>query len=273
MGTWGTGLFDDDLLSDFRDGFEELVANGEPPEQVLKGLLDQYQRNADQYGRTLLEIAAGVLLKSRGVNRHPMIDVAARHLKSGSGLDPWRERSHREYLSRQREYARLLGVLESPSIRRKSQRKRRPRVGDVLRMPLADGRYGYCHLLAFSREHGWLTNVLDFVTETPVDVGRVDLNSRLFAVHCAVDSAVESGRWSRIGSVPVAPFAYPRFLSSGLPDRDGNVLCWWLIEPGKAAVKLGSTVPDQYAGLETIGIVSPQVVEERILRARPAQMQ
>ena len=42
MGTWGTGLFDDDLAADVRDDFRELVAEGLTLDKATDHLLREY---------------------------------------------------------------------------------------------------------------------------------------------------------------------------------------------------------------------------------------
>jgi hypothetical protein len=43
VGTWGVGVFDDDVAQDVRDGFRELIAAGLSPEEATQRLLAEYE--------------------------------------------------------------------------------------------------------------------------------------------------------------------------------------------------------------------------------------
>ncbi len=49
MGTWGTAIFSDDLASDIREDFKEIIGEGKSPEEATEILINQYKSEIDDY--------------------------------------------------------------------------------------------------------------------------------------------------------------------------------------------------------------------------------
>ena len=100
MGAWGIGLFDDDLASDVRLEFDDLVARGTPPGQAADRILMKYASEAeDPDDGPVLLLAVTTLLLDSGVGSHRVYDQAARILDTAAGLERWREDASAEDLA------------------------------------------------------------------------------------------------------------------------------------------------------------------------------
>ena len=92
MGTWGTGIFEDDLASDVRAEFEDIVVAGHAPEQAADGLLQKYSDEvADPDDGPVIYLAMVVLLLDSDVKSHPVYQRADEILRTGAGLERWQE--------------------------------------------------------------------------------------------------------------------------------------------------------------------------------------
>jgi hypothetical protein len=86
MGTWGTGLLDDDTAMDACHSLDESLSEGMSLDEALEHVFREYEDE-----RPGLRLALAATLLEMGVNAHPLL-VEARHIiLSGEDLDDWRE--------------------------------------------------------------------------------------------------------------------------------------------------------------------------------------
>lgn len=91
MGTWGAGLFDDDLASDVRGSFEDCVGSGMPVAEAAEAVLAEYGDVDDADERAILDLAVAVLLLERSSLTEPIAARALAVTRQGLGLDRWLE--------------------------------------------------------------------------------------------------------------------------------------------------------------------------------------
>lgn len=67
MGTWGYGIFDDDLALDIKDLFQQLIDDGESLKSIIDILLEEFQDSLEDFdeGVTVF-LALGALALEKG---------------------------------------------------------------------------------------------------------------------------------------------------------------------------------------------------------------
>jgi Domain of unknown function (DUF4259) len=92
MGSWGTGLFEDDTALDARGAFEDARKAGLTPaqaaEQALKEMAEELD---DEDDGPVVVLALGSLLLDHGVRDHPLLQQAREVIGGGAGLERWEE--------------------------------------------------------------------------------------------------------------------------------------------------------------------------------------
>lgn len=113
MGTWGTGLFSDDITADLRGDFRDLIGEGVSPEEATARLVAEYQPESDP-----LDLAPPFWLALASVQwslGRLLPDVRAKALSiidSGADLARWDEPKDRK--KREAVLLKLRETLESP---------------------------------------------------------------------------------------------------------------------------------------------------------------
>lgn len=267
MGTWGSGLFEDDLAIDIRSSFASAVESGTMPGSAAQIVLREYNESiSDSDEAPVVYLSLASLLLDSGVCEHAAISRAARIIEDRVGLDRWREVGGTALAEREAVYQDLRSRIESNDKNKSGTLRRRvklPKVGDFLQIPLSDGRYAYGQYVFHDDIKGPLLQVFDRFTSVPVDVEHVELAGPLFPpVVTYLNHAVRTGRWQIIGTRPVAKFTYPGFIN-GIEDSDGKINMWWLWD-GLRETRLGPMLPDRYKSLEFQVLWTLDSVEERI---------
>jgi hypothetical protein len=112
MGTWGTGIFDDDLALDLRGEFEDLTAGGSTPGQAADRILRDYEDDLEDMDEgPVILVALASLLLDAGVTDHPLYERARTALESGAGLERWEEAGEKDLAGRKAVYESLLARL------------------------------------------------------------------------------------------------------------------------------------------------------------------
>ncbi len=143
-------------------------------------------------------------------------------------------------------------------------RSRRPRVGDVVEIPLPSGRKAYAQYVFQDHENGPLIQVFDLVSEHSVQIDAIRQAKPLFPpVITGLFGAVRTGLWKVVGRLPVDDFAYPRFLWPLYDDKVDKVVAWNLWD-GQKRIPIGRKLPRQYRELEQLVVWAPEDVAERI---------
>lgn len=137
-------------------------------------------------------------------------------------------------------------------------------VGDCFRIPLADGRWAYCQYVQHSDELGYLIRVFDRITKDPLSsIDDIEDTGLLFPqVFVGLRASVRSGRWQKIGTMPVADFVFPKFrMTTGTKPGTYND---WRIWDGTSAVNIGE-LPEHMRSLELKQVWGDEGLEERIV--------
>jgi hypothetical protein len=92
MGTWGPGIFEDDVALDVRGDFQEHLDSGTAPEAAADQVLGGYQdslEDMDDGPVVILALAASLL--DAGVRSHSVLDEARRVIETQAGLERWED--------------------------------------------------------------------------------------------------------------------------------------------------------------------------------------
>lgn len=145
---------------------------------------------------------------------------------------------------------------------------KRVKVGDILLIPLPDGRFGYGQYIHWNPEQGPLVQVFAKTTAVPSALEEIEKQSPLFPpVFVGLMFAVNSGRWKILGNLTIEDFKHPLF-KHGFPDKSG-VIRDWQIWDGSKYERLGADLPERYHNLELLLGWSPQLIEERVVNGLP----
>jgi hypothetical protein len=112
MGTWGAGIFDDDVAVDARGAFEKAVQAGLSPAQAASEVLDEMGDEAqDSDDGPVLILALASLLSDSGVRDHPLFEAAWEIIRIGAGLERWQDAGEAALAERQAVYKNLAAKL------------------------------------------------------------------------------------------------------------------------------------------------------------------
>jgi len=138
------------------------------------------------------------------------------------------------------------------------------KAGDYFELPLKDGRLAYCRLL-HRGELGFLVQVFDlFRITSPASTEELRNAPQLFPpVFVGLLATVRSGRWKKIGNVPVTYFAHPKFRQT-MGTKPGTYDDWTIWD-GLKTIKIGR-LPVEYRSLELKCVWGDEGLEERILQ-------
>ena len=119
----------------------------------------------------------------------------------------------------------------------------RIKIGDFFQIPLPDGRYAYCQHVNWNEQMGFLVQVLDCISDCPLNVEALSGAKPLFPpVFVGLRAAVNSGRWKRIGNRPVNDFKFPLFRATSA-TKPGKYDNWWLFD-GRSQRFIGELPPE-----------------------------
>lgn len=143
--------------------------------------------------------------------------------------------------------------------------RKRPKVGDIIEIPLSHGRKGYAQYVHWDSKVGPLIQVFDFVTHERLDdVMRLDSAQPLFPpVITGLFAAVRTGVWEVIGHLPASGFVYPGFVSTFWDQDTGRARDWYLWD-GERSVPLGKELPREHRNKEYLVVWNPTDVATRI---------
>jgi hypothetical protein len=268
MGTWGSGLFEDDLASDIQGSFESEIGRGQSREKAAQCVLREYEDEMDDPddGPVLYLSLASLLLDS-GVTEHAVLSRSLRIIENEEGLARWREAGDDALQERRAIYGQLRQRIEavqdpkSPSSKR--TRVKLPKIGDYLQIPLSDGRYAYGQYVYQDAEQGPLLQLLDKVSRDPLNAADLSGARPLFRpIITYLNHAIRTGRWQVVGRGAVSRFAYPGFIG-GNADKSGKIGEWWYWD-GSTDHRIGRLLPPKYKDCEFLMLWSLESVEERI---------
>lgn len=268
MGTWATGIFDDDLAVDVQHEFDYLTLSGTKiPEAVNRVLRTFGESVADEDERIVVYSALSSLLLDCSIRTDPVFDETLALIESGTGMDRWEEagpdaaserRSVLSHLATSIRRAQALGA-------RFPKPPRCPKivVGNILQLPLIEGGFAYAHYVFDDPQKGMLIAVLSEVYPEPVDPKILGIREYLFPpVFCGLRYAVREGVWQIVGWASTEHFVFPRF-KSGIPDKN-RVVHNWFIYDGKETVLVEDDVPADLDSLEELSTYPPKMITDRI---------
>ena len=196
MGTSGPGIFQDDFACEVRDELLERLYAGASAEEAANKLIKSYgELDVDEEPVFWLALAAAQLDVGRLTKKAKV--EALKLIQSGKELKRWKYDKGRD---------RALTTLEKrllappPEPKRLTQRVPKLTPGDVFRLPLPVGGFGYGRVI-----HGTMRALYLFESKTPdVPIADVVKNDIAFLVG-STDDGLAKRRWRVIGNLPLAP--------------------------------------------------------------------
>ena len=141
--------------------------------------------------------------------------------------------------------------------------KKKPKIGDIFEIPLSDGRRAYGQYLHYSKM-GPIVRVFDLISEGDVTIEQIVTSQPLFPpVITGLFAAIKNKLWKIIGYRPVMNFVHSKFVSTLYNQQTGKAGIWFLWDGGRD-IKIGSTLPSEYRGLEFLVVWNPQDIVDRI---------
>lgn len=264
MGVWGTGIMDSDLAQDIRLLFDDLVDDRLSVEEAVRRIREQYRSSLDdpdEYPVAILALAKLSLV--RGEISEELKREAIGIIEDGRSLERWEGSPNCE--DRRRVEGNLLHDLErgpvGPAVKR-AARQTRLKIGDVVEIPLSDGRKAYGQYVFHDKKNGALLQVFDAITNLSLPVEEVIASGPMFPpIFTPISGWVQDGIWAVVGHSPLKDFRFPKF-RGGLENREGRITCWWIYD-GEKSYKIGK-LPPEYQNLEYHVIWPVKEVIERI---------
>ncbi len=137
-------------------------------------------------------------------------------------------------------------------------------IGDVLEIPLPDGRRAYCQVVAHEDAFGFLIRVFDRIGSARLPLESLADADDLFPpVFSAAGDAVQEGAWCVAGRLPVVDFTCPPFVTSKYDEKTGRAAMWFLWEQG-IYTYLGPDLPEEHKRREYLVVWSPADIVARI---------
>lgn len=189
MGTWGTGLYSDDLAMDVRDYYREQLSLGKPEEKITQELIEQNRTFIlDDEVASVFWFALADTQWNLGRLEENVKEKALYYLHSGEDLKRWEDEDPNELLRRKKVLLKLEEkLLSCPPEKKKISSKRtyicKWNINDVYAYPLNSdyawekgfgGRYLLFHKIGEMKDCD--QNILPIVTvkitedkEVPLD--------------------------------------------------------------------------------------------------------
>jgi len=175
MGSWGTGIKQDDLVCDVISLFKERLKDGASIEDATQASIGNFSASLDDTDDApLVWIALADVQWSYGDLDKEILDRVKSDFENGYGLDRWREASEELLRKRQGVIKRFIEKISVPNAKPKKRPKRISRPpkftkGDCLAIQLSNGQFGAGLVLAEDHsniEYGLnLIAVLDYMSK------------------------------------------------------------------------------------------------------------
>jgi hypothetical protein len=145
VGTWGPGIFSDDLAADVREDFRDLIGEGLTPEEATERLKGDYDGELDPDEVPVFLLALAATQWKTGHVVPAIIDEARTALASGDGMERWQDASPGDRRARRRSLDKLAQQLQtSPRapvrIPRRKLEDTTLELGDVVAVRRGEGR-------------------------------------------------------------------------------------------------------------------------------------
>lgn len=167
MGAWGVALFSDDLASDVRDGFRDLIGDGLSVSAAVAKLLEEYASELDEDDEIpvfWLALAAAQWKLGRLEERTKR--EAFQVIESGSDLERWDDPKDRTKRQAVLEKLRLQLVSPPPPAKRVPRTVRSASdwaVGEVVALQLASGDWTLLRTIGHHADKGGRSAVCELL--------------------------------------------------------------------------------------------------------------
>lgn len=172
MGTWGTGILDNDLARDVYDAYCAAAAEGREPTAIIEVIRRTHRSElTDPAQEAVLWFAIAHAQRDLGAVQPDVHDRVARLVGAQADLEPWLDAGAAAAGRRKAVLTRFLASLSRPApAKRASTRtaKAAPEavefeVGDCLSIELADGRFAAAIVTRDKRDSTAPSHILTFV--------------------------------------------------------------------------------------------------------------
>ena len=170
MGSWGTGLYDDDTACDARDGWVEKLRLGTPPEIATTELIAEWE---GAHNEPLFWLALADTQWKWGRLEPEVREHAERVIAAGGDLQIWSSSSAANQSARTKVFQRLAAQLRKPLPALRALHRRSDAVdwqrGQLWAYRTLDGRYAVLRIAALDPACGLVgapvTELLDVVLD------------------------------------------------------------------------------------------------------------
>ena len=101
MGTWDTGIFGDDIAMDVKAEFDDAIAEGMSVKEATKQILESFEDVLeDDEEAPIVYLVLAILQLEKGALQKNIKKKALGIIKSGQGLDRWKEAGEDELNNR-----------------------------------------------------------------------------------------------------------------------------------------------------------------------------
>lgn len=140
---------------------------------------------------------------------------------------------------------------------------KRPRIGDIFKIPLSDGRNAFGQYILQSKM-GPLIQVYEILSVDEVDLDEI-INSKLLfqPVIVGLFAAIKNEIWSVVGNKAVILKEHPRFITTNWNEKTGEAGIW-VIWNGESYSNIGPVLPNAVKRYEFLVIWPPQMITKRI---------
>lgn len=162
MGTWGTGIKENDFSADVYLDFFEKYNQGEEPEKILQDLKRNYKsdiENSDEENNFWLVMALA-LWETKSLNT-PVFNIVKEIINSKSDIELWKnlDASNEDLIKREAVLNKLLFKISNERKQKKSRKQKAKRKaifekGSCLTFKLKNGNYGGAIVLEKDDETG-----------------------------------------------------------------------------------------------------------------------
>lgn len=139
---------------------------------------------------------------------------------------------------------------------------KRPKIGDIVEIPLPNGEFGYAQYTHKHKTYGALLRVLKFRRRVE-DISELSTASHQFTTFFPLGAAVKQEIVTLLGNLPVRDEfeEFPVFRAA-VPDKSGVIDVWWLWD-GENEERVGKLSPKQMK-YPLRGVINDTLLIERI---------
>lgn len=209
MGSWGTGIEDDDLVADVLGVFDDRLKSGDSVSLATENVLAQFSESLkDSDEEPIVWIAIAKAQWAYGELAPLVLDRVRAFITAGMGLDRWKEAGDSELQKRKLKLNRFLEKIEQDN----PKPKRRPKLiirkpifqpGTCLAIKLSNNEYGAAIVLAADHsrpEYGKnLIATLDYLSQDPPDLSFFENRKWLKLSHHKWDGSYDINWYHTLG--------------------------------------------------------------------------